>query len=189
VCLEADSSGTTRKEITMTIGRITRIAFLVFSAVLLFAFVGSSGSEPANSPTSQLTQPALAAQAVESDPACSVSSLRGTYAVQAQGTIVGQLPGFPPPPFPIDEAALVSFDGAGNLSGKTTLNIGGVVLQPTFTGTYTVNSDCTGNTTVHSSLGFVVHDATILVRGGREFRDVQTDSFEVSTRNGVRIED
>jgi hypothetical protein len=173
----------------MKVERIVRIAFLVFSAVLLFGFIGSSGSAPGNSPRSPLTQPALAAQVVEGEPACSATSLRGTYAVQAQGTIVGQIPGFPPPPFAIGEAALVTFDGAGNLSGKTTLNIGGVVLQPTFTGTYTVNSDCTGTTTIHSSLGFVVHDATILVRGGREFRDVQTDSFEVSTRNGVRIGD
>ena len=31
----------------MTIGRITRIAFLVFSAVLLFAFIASSGGHPA----------------------------------------------------------------------------------------------------------------------------------------------
>jgi hypothetical protein len=173
----------------MTLGRISRIAFLVFSSILLFAFIAGSGSDPANSPTSQLTAKALASQVVEGDQACSVCSLRGTYAVQAQGTIVGQNPGFPPPPFPVSEAALISFDGAGNLFGKTTLNIAGVVLQPTCTGTPTVNSHCTGSTTVHSSLGFVVHDATILVRGGREFRDVQTDSFEVSNRNGLRIGD
>lgn len=173
----------------MTLGRISRIAFLVFSLILLFAVIAGSGSDPADSPTSQLTAKALASQVVDGDEVCSVSSLRGTYAVQAQGTIVGQIPGFPPPPFSVGEAALISFDGAGNLSGKTTLNIAGVVLQPTFTGTYAVNTDCTGTTTVHSSLGFVVHDATILVRSGREFRDVQTDSFEVSTRNGVRIGD
>lgn len=137
----------------MTLGRISRIAFLVFSLILLFAVIAGSGSDPANSPTSQLTAKALASQVVDGDQVCSVSSLRGTYAAQAQGTIVG------------------------------------VVLRPTFTGTYAVNTDCTGTTTVNSSLGFVVHDATILVRSGREFRDVQTDSFEVSTRNGVRIGD
>jgi hypothetical protein len=173
----------------MTLGRIARIAFLVSIAVLLFAFIGSSGSDPANSPTSQLTQPTLAAQVADGDQACSISSLRGTYAEQAQGTIVRQIPGFPPPPFPLAEAGIISFDGSGNLSGKTTINVGGVVIQPTFTGAYTVSSDCTGTTTVYSSLGFVLHDAIVLVRGGREFRDVQTDSFEVSTRNGVRIGD
>jgi hypothetical protein len=172
----------------MTFGRIARIAFLVSIAVLLFAFISISGSHPANSTRSRLTQTA-AAQVADGDQACSVSSLRGTYAQQAQGTIVRQIPGFPPPPFPLAEAGIVSFDGSGNLSGKTTINVGGVVIQPSITGTYTVNSDCTGTTTVYSSLGFVLHDAIVLVRGGREFRDVQTDSFEVTTRNGVRIAD
>jgi len=173
----------------MTLARIPRIAFLVFSSVLLFGFIGSGGSNPSNSLTPQFTPTASAAQLADGDQSCSASSLRGTYAVPAQGTIVGQIPGFPPPPFPIGEAALVSFDGVGNLSGKTTINMRGVVLQLTFSGTCIVSSDCTTKTTVRSSLGFVVGDATILVRGAREFRDVQTDSFQVGTRNGVRIRD
>ena len=76
---------------------------------------------------------------------CSVASLHGTYAIHAQGSIVGQLPApFPAAPFPFGEAGIVTLNGAGQLSGKTTVNLGGVVLQPTVTGTYTVNSDCTG---------------------------------------------
>ena len=39
---------------------------------------------------------------------CSVASLHGTYAIHAQGTIVGQLPPpFPAPPFPFGEAGIV----------------------------------------------------------------------------------
>jgi hypothetical protein len=34
-------------EVVMTFGRITRIAFLVFSALLLLAFIGNSGGPPA----------------------------------------------------------------------------------------------------------------------------------------------
>jgi hypothetical protein len=53
---EASDSGATREEITTTLGRISRIAFLVFSLILLYAFIAGSGSDPDNSPTSPLTQ-------------------------------------------------------------------------------------------------------------------------------------
>jgi hypothetical protein len=142
-----------------------------------------------NAPRSQLTQTALAARTDDDERGCFVSSLRGTYAMQAQGTIVGQIPGFPPPPFPFAEAGIMRFDGSGNLSGHSTVNLGGVTFPASFTGSYSVKSDCTGTVTVNLSNGLIAHDATVVVRGGREFRDVQTDSFGVITRNGERIED
>jgi hypothetical protein len=142
-----------------------------------------------NAPRSQFMQTASAAQLDGDDGGCSVSSLRGTYAMQAQGTIVGQIPGFPPPPFPFAEAGIIRFDANGNLSGHSTVNVGGVTFPATFTGSYSVNSDCTGTLTVNLSNGLIAHDATVVVRGGQGFRDVQMDSFGVITRNGERIGD
>ena len=123
---------------------------------------------------------------------CSVASLHGTYAIHAQGTIVGQLPPpFPAPPFPFGEAGILKLDGAGLvLSGsKSTVNLGGVVLQPTTTGSYTVNSDCTGTITIQSSLGFVLHDSIVVTDRGRRTVEVQTDPFTVITRTLEKIED
>jgi len=121
----------------------------------------------------------------------SVASLHGTYAIHAQGTIVGQLPPpFPAPPFPFGEAGIVKLDGAGMvLSGKSTVNLGGVVLQPTATGSYTVNSDCTGTITIKSSAGFVLHDSIVVTDRGRRTVEVQTDPFTVITRTLEKIED
>jgi len=142
-----------------------------------------------NAPRLQLMQTASAARLDGDDRGCSVASLRGTYAMQAQGTIVGQIPGFPPPPFPFAEAGIIRFDANGNLSGHSTVNVGGVTFPATFTGSYAVSSDCTGTLTVNLSNGLIAHDATVVVRGGQGFRDVQTDSFGVITRNGERIGD
>ena len=142
-----------------------------------------------NLPRPRLIHAVSAVQADDDNRRCSVASLNGTYAMQAQGTIVGQLPSLPSPPFPFAQAGIIAFDGAGNLFGKSTVNLGGLVLQPTFTGTYTVNSDCTGTITVNSSEGLVLHDATVVIRGGRGFRDVQTDPFSVITRSGERLGD
>ena len=121
---------------------------------------------------------------------CSVASLHGTYAIHAQGTIVGQLPPpFPAPPFPFGEAGILKLDGAGMLSGTSTVNLGGVVLQPTATGSYTVNSDCTGSITIQSSAGFVLHDSIVVTDRGRRTVEVQTDPFTVITRTLEKIED
>jgi hypothetical protein len=107
---------------------------------------------------------------------CSVASLHGTYAIHAQGTIVGQLPPpFPAPPFPFGEAGILKLNGAGRLSGKSTANLGGLVLQPTAMGSYTVNSDCTGTITIQSSAGFVLHDSIVVTDRGRRTVEVQTD--------------
>ena len=108
---------------------------------------------------------------------CSMASLHGTYAIHAQGTIVEQLPHLPAPPFPFGEAGILKLDGAGMvLSGKSTVNLGGVVLQATATGgSYTVNSDCTGTITIQSSAGFVLHDSIVVTDRGRRTVEVQTD--------------
>jgi len=121
---------------------------------------------------------------------CSLVSLRGTYAVHAQGTIVGQLPAlFPAPPFPFGEAGIVTFDGNGNHSGKTTVNIDGVVLTPTFNGTYTINSDCTGTITVNSSAGFTLHGAFVVTNHGRGTIETEIDRFAVASRTLEKIGD
>lgn len=118
--------------------------------------------------------------------ACSLASLHGTYAVHAQGTVLSGLPGAP---FPFGEAGIITFDGKGNHSGKTTVNLGGNVQTPTLHGTYTVNSDCTGAITVISSLGLDLHDALVVTRGGRGTVEVETDPFVVITRTTEKIGD
>jgi len=74
---------------------------------------------------------------------CSVASLKGSYGVVEQGVVVMNI-GIPiPTPFPTANVALVTYDGAGNLSATYKASYGGMILSGTVQGTYTVDPDCT----------------------------------------------
>jgi len=124
----------------------------------------------------------------EGNPVCSVGTLKGSYAVSGQGTVVAQLPNLPPPPFPFAEVAIATLDGAGSVSGKATLNLNGIAVQGTFNGTYTVKPDCTGSLTLRTSLGIPVNE-NFVVLGNRAFVEVDTDPYIVITRTVERIGD
>jgi hypothetical protein len=87
---------------------------------------------------------------------CSVSTLKGNYAVTFSGFMVLDTPQ------PFYGEGLVTFDGAGNLSGSLNASLNGVpALNIPYTATYTVNPDCTGmatGTNGSDSLAFVILD-------------------------------
>ena len=112
---------------------------------------------------------------------CSLSSLKGTYSVQGQGTAVAQLPGFPTPPFPFAEVAIDFIDGAGNITGNFTVNVDGAVISGSVAGTYTINPDCTGTLSLQTSIGLPVNEYFVVLRHGG-VRLVDTDPFVVVTR-------
>jgi len=128
------------------------------------------------------------AHAEDSTDTCSVSTLKGAYSVQAQGTVISQLPNFPAPPFPFAEAGIDNLDGAGNLTGGVTLNIDGLAVQTNVAGTYAVNSDCTGTLSLTTSLGVPVNESIVVVSKER-FIAVDTDSYVVVTRTMEKIRD
>jgi hypothetical protein len=103
---------------------------------------------------------------------CSLETLKGSYALFGQGTVIGQLPGLPAPPFPVSRNGFASFDGAGNFSGELTASVKGVIVPGvTFTGTYTVESDCTTSAVITNSLGQVAHESGA-ISGNAAFREV-----------------
>ncbi len=140
----------------------------------------------ANLPSRKLPVPGPAV--VRADGGCSPASLIGRYGLEGQGTV---LPGGPipvPVPVPFGEVTIATFNGAGTFFGSAAVNVGGTVLNPvTFTGTYTVNSDCTGTLTVNLSLGFSLHDAIVVLGGGQRVIATSTDPFEVVQRRGERL--
>ena len=132
----------------------------------------------------------LATAVVRADGGCSVASLNGPYAVARQGTLVTSVPALGlVAPAPWAESALAVFNGAGTFSGKATVNIGGAVVNPTFTGTYTVNSDCTGDLTVNSNVGVSLHEAFIVIGGGQRFITTESDSLAVVQANAQKLGD
>jgi hypothetical protein len=131
---------------------------------------------------SLLSLPAFGAATDEVVPGtCSVATLKGTYGDLEQGTVVAQLPGLPPPPFPAAESALVTFDGAGNLSATFTVSFDGMSMPGTATGTYVVKPDCKYSDSITPSGGAPGHHAGTITGKGllREVNYIFTDPYIV----------
>lgn len=118
----------------------------------------------------------------EAREACSAATLNGTYALTFSGfTTRDPIPAAINNFTPVAGGGLVTFDGDGNLSASETVSVGGLVNPVNTTGTYTVNSDCTGTfTTPHAHLNLV------LLRKGREIQAVNTDPGNVVLDNFLK---
>ena len=110
--------------------------------------------------------------------ACTTAILRGGYGAGTTGLInISNNPNdikiktF----VPFAEAVYFLFDGDGNVSGTSTADFGGFVSPVTFTGTYTVNANCTGNLTVDAGASGIVHRDLVIVDAGKEVEFVSTD--------------
>jgi hypothetical protein len=79
----------------------------------------------------------MAAMAQAEGPACSLALTAGKWAFSNFGTVVGVGPRV--------AEGVFTLDAAGNiLNGKFTQSLNGSITRGTFSGAYTVNSDCTG---------------------------------------------
>ena len=81
--------------------------------------------------------PALAAQ-------CSLASVSGSYGYTSAGFVATPTGAF----VPAAAAGRIVFDRHGNVAGTQTRVVAGSALDETYSGTYTVNADCTGSFTV-----------------------------------------
>ena len=83
-------------------------------------------------------------QSAMAQPECSVATLRGTYIYSYDGFIIGE--GGEQQPFAF--SGIESYDGAGTMTGIFSGSTNGVIDEDVFyTGTYTVNADCTSELT------------------------------------------
>jgi len=117
---------------------------------------------------------------------CFLGSVHGSFGISTAGSIVAF-----GPVGQVAEAGIISFDGKGNVSQTTTVSLNGTIVPDRHaTGTYTVNTDCTGDLQVllptpvgfsPSTLHFVIVDF------GRELRMVNTGNGRVLTSNARKI--
>jgi hypothetical protein len=122
---------------------------------------------------------------------CSVKTLHGTYGgVTSALTLPSAAPGAAPQPItafqPFDVLEVISFDGSGNFQSTVTASLGGTPAQSfPDSGTYTVNSNCTGSLTTASGFTF----GLIAFDKGKEVRFAQTDGSGVAAFTETRIQD
>ena len=101
---------------------------------------------------------------------------RGTYLVAGTGTIVGV--------GPISAVGEITYDGQGNSVATVTLSVNGTIHSGvTVTGTYTVNSDCTGSHTESDG----AHYDFVVTPDGNTASWIETDSGTVVSGTEVRL--
>jgi hypothetical protein len=116
------------------------VTALCSSAVVALALVPTPGSSQ--------TPLALAAPEGDAD-SCTMAGLRGTYVVSLNGFTTannqpdptGSISNFAP----VMEIGTFIFNGQGSVSRAVTVSVGGLPFQVKDSGTYVVNSDCSGS--------------------------------------------
>ena len=100
---------------------------------------------------------------------CSSDSIKGSYGLSCEGTVVGAGGG------PLAVVGLFTADGKGNGSEVETISLNGVITAgATFTVTYAVNADCTGSL-VSTGLGSVFHNDFVIDDSKKEIRLTPTE--------------
>jgi hypothetical protein len=120
----------------------------------------------------------IAPAANAADKGCSYASLTGTFAYTVTGFIVAA----PAPIGPYGEAGVQTFDGKGGTTATGMLSANGNIAPQATTGTYTVNTDCTGTFTLQVAPGISVHYFFALADSGDEIHAVCVDPVAVITR-------
>jgi hypothetical protein len=126
----------------------------------------------------------VVSNAYADDKGCSNATLRGTFAYTSSGSIAS------PPEIagPFAEVGTQVFDGAGTTTAAVTLSQNGNILPATITGTYTVNSDCTGTMTLQvAPIEVTVHVFFVIDDDFHEFQAIETDPGLVITRIARRL--
>ena len=118
------------------------------------------------------------AQAQAADKGCSNATLRGSYAQTGSGVVTAP----PDQAGPFANVGTLIFDGNGGLTGALTVSSNGSSAQVTETGTYTVNSDCTGTYTVQIAPFGITSQAYFAIdTNGDELEIIVTDPGSVIT--------
>ena len=123
--------------------------------------------------------------------ACSTRTLKGDYAFTVEGIILPPTGG----QVPIRGVHLTHFDGKGALTQLDHLLIAGVPISPLdwtpVTGTYEVNSDCTGKMSL-SSGGQFVNLKIVVGANGKQIYAIVTVPFDgpprTVTSTGIKVE-
>jgi hypothetical protein len=75
---------------------------------------------------------------------CSQGAAAGKYGFTLTGILI-----LPSGPVPIAAVGVATVDASGNVTGTEARSVGGGFANETFSGTYSVNSDCTGSMTLN----------------------------------------
>jgi len=141
--------------------KIVRTVFVALFAAALFA--------------------SMASPAHAWDRPCSLARSAGSYGFTDSGTVIGV--------GPRTAVGVFTLDGAGNLqNGVATSSLNGSVAQETFSGTYTVNPDCTGTISVKIYAGSTeLFAVTLNLAFDQDMRQIRGIFTSVTEPNGTAL--
>jgi hypothetical protein len=116
---------------------------------------------------------------------CSTATVAGTWGFTLTGTVI-----LPAPTGPVPLAAVLhgTADVNGNLSGVEARNLGGNYADETFTGTWTVSSDCVGTATVFfSENGQLVRTSVVTIAFDDSSKQARMVQKSLTLPNGVEL--
>ena len=147
-------------------GTVRRLSLVAFFGLFIAGVILVEGRE-ARSQNSTATAQVKEKKDDDSCRKCTLKSLKGCYGYSYTGTSGSG---------PIAAVGPINFDGEGNTSATYSVNSGGMNFQGSFTGTYTVNEDCTGAVTIHLPvLGISSNGRFVIVEDGKEALFMGTD--------------
>lgn len=106
---------------------------------------------------------------------CSNRTLKGSFGVYADGTIIGV--------GPTAFIAIFTYDGERNVTGTGTPKTNGNVAHITFTGTYTVDENCNVSQIILTSNGVTIMHELVIVDNGKEFYILNTTPGTTTSGN------
>jgi hypothetical protein len=109
--------------------------------------------------------------------ACNATTIKGVFGYQAIG--------FTSSGVPIAFSGQAKLDGISTLTATQVESIGGAVVSGPVSGTYVVNSDCTGSHSVVFN-GGQAHANWVIVSGGKTTLQVQTDAGVIVTTTAAK---
>jgi len=122
-------------------------------------------------------------KAEDEDHRCSLRSVSGTFGYVVTGIRNGV--------GPVAGAGELTFHQDGTISdGKQTVSFGGVIADETYSGTFTVNSDCSGSFTVDVASPIAPrtsHVDLVWVDDGNGAKAIFTDAGTILTADAKRL--
>jgi len=128
---------------------------------------------------------ALGVAHAQANRGCTNATVQGTFAYTSTGAIIK------PPEIagPVAEVGTQTFDGNGGTAATAMLSSNGTILPLTMTGSYKVNSDCTGTARLQVLTPFQAEIDVYFVidSGGDGFQGMETNDGFVITRVARRL--
>jgi hypothetical protein len=160
---------------------MTRIPVAVSTIVILATLFAPASA--------RMIAPGVAANQV-TPTGCTAATIAGGWGYSGAGVAFVGPDGAPQPGgtrADLAVAGLITYDGAGRLTGADTQSLGGTILRRTYAGSYAVSPDCTGTLTLTDNLGQNARVAFTLHEGRTRASFLQTDPAVVLAGSATQL--